>query len=1132
MNDNQTGQFGNQRTVTVAEARETETKTGKRLCLSKGEDDDVQVGGERYNPMMTIMCLPLKDSIMSNLKPLMTHMWWKRLIVMSFLIPRICDNEEQADQNAEEYEDERVKLANLIENLKLDHDENKKILKQLKKANASLTHELNECKSALEESNDIRDRCRSALHDQEIELEKYKKYENCQLEKEEVERKLKDTLGLLAQQIFQSDEALKTQAFENFQFKEKNTELVHQSSLEHTRYDLLRKEKEQLKKDFKIRQDKDIEKLIALEHHLEFLNDIVYKTYSPVPSSYTGRFHCGNGTAKNQATVLAGSIGLHWPIPSWQWNRQYRATCFGEFLNRRSCADFCIRDQASRFTCSKYLSSHEDLTTDLKSSFTIIVNQNEEGSSRMVFDTLTLSPESRKGLAHLDNFFLRTSLNNLLLIRVMLSKHDIAGNKDHPNACLCYMLYCLTIGKPFNLAHYIAKRMESVTKTDIMTLPYRMLLTRLFELVCISHPFAITDNHYLVDHMMIPLSEKQVFKITPKGKRPHPQTPTPTDSSESPSPTPHQEEENDLVKNYTLDPIPYIDQLPPIEGGESPEYKQTKGMFKCFGPFLSNLGKKKNFEDLGTKAAAAYSVCRKTGSFEPIEPKVPVLQRAFACFELTSLDDLPSSSSNPPPPSLSQGHSQGLSQTLPQQTPMDFEPSFPPINLSRSRMSAQPEPFLSREQVMQELSQYQDFDHHLEAAIQNVQNVQNSLLPPFTTTFPQIPPPFHYTTTSTTTIPPFRTSLPPSSTFFPLDQSLRRSSIPQPQEYTCPHCQLVPFIWEASSFHEWNWMELAPHDYISSLMSFISNLDSQFPPVTLAVPLWRSYADFCIRDQALRFTCSKYLSSHEDLTIDLKSSFTIIVNQNILVYCLAPSRGQAFWGIVPPCWDTIFRLIPYKGSGVGQGPNPSSSYNGRPSFVNPKYLKKAQSRKPCLYKVLYDKDDIANIFAPNCEETLNFEQESFLPTQASLSKSRHAFNVVQHNIIIFKTIIDLDWEKRMDNRWQQPITHEIIVLVKNLIIPLAIKTKSNANKFKRALKQEMFEDLECIHSLEKEVDELQSEKAEFSNEYDLLLKECVSKDIMYSILHSFESLDVKTEMQCLYLEKYQECEDLRIELSN
>ncbi|GJW57471.1 hypothetical protein Tco_0104202 [Tanacetum coccineum] len=66
--------------------------------------------------------------------------------------------------------------------------------------------------------------------------------------------------------------------------------------------------------------------------------------------------------------------------------------------------------------------------------------------------------------------------------------------------------------------------------------------------------------------------------------------------------------------------------------------------------------------------------------------------------------------------------------------------------------------------------------------------------------------------------------------------------------------------------------------------------------------------------------------------------------------------------------------------------------------------------------------------------------------------------------------------------------------------------------------------------LEKEVDELEYEKAEFSNEYDLLLQECVSKDIMCSILRSFESLDDKTELQCLYLEKCQECEFLKNEL--
>ncbi|GKD90827.1 hypothetical protein Tco_1366334 [Tanacetum coccineum] len=225
--------------------------------------------------------------------------------------------------------------------------------------------------------------------------------------------------------------------------------------------------------------------------------------------------------------------------------------------------------------------------------------------------------------------------------------------------------------------------------------------------------------------------------------------------------------------------------------------------------------------------------------------------------------------------------------------------------------------------------------------------------------------------------------------------------------------------------------------------------------------------------------------------------------------------------------------------------NLSSSYIGRPTFANPMYLKKAQSKKPCLYKVPYDKDDLVNIFAIDCVETLILEQESrsklnkdfvkaydysnqdfvkelyvaneickkmwrksfvkykpnivkninFLPTQASLNKSRHAFNIVQYNITNFKEIVDLDWEKRMNNRLQQPITQEIIMLVKKLLIPFAKKTKENAYAFESALKKEMFEDLEYVQSLKKEVDKLQSDKKEFSNEYDLLLQVGVSNGL-------------------------------------
>ncbi|GKB51403.1 hypothetical protein Tco_0902156, partial [Tanacetum coccineum] len=65
----------------------------------------------------------------------------------------------------------------------------------------------------------------------------------------------------------------------------------------------------------------------------------------------------------------------------------------------------------------------------------------------------------------------------------------------------------------------------------------------------------------------------------------------------------------------------------------------------------------------------------------------------------------------------------------------------------------------------------------------------------------------------------------------------------------------------------------------------------------------------------------------------------------------------------------------------------------------------------------------------------------------------------------------------------------------------------------------------------KEIDELESEKADFSNIYDLLLEECVSKDVICSYLHSLSDLNAHTELQCLYLHKVKECECLAIKLS-
>ncbi|GKF87090.1 hypothetical protein Tco_0257967, partial [Tanacetum coccineum] len=58
-------------------------------------------------------------------------------------------------------------------------------------------------------------------------------------------------------------------------------------------------------------------------------------------------------------------------------------------------------------------------------------------------------------------------------------------------------------------------------------------------------------------------------------------------------------------------------------------------------------------------------------------------------------------------------------------------------------------------------------------------------------------------------------------------------------------------------------------------------------------------------------------------------------------------------------------------------------------------------------------------------------------------------------------------------------------------------------------------DLKYTESLKDELDELESDKVEFSNMYDMLLQEeCVSNDIMCSYLQSSSDLDEITELQC------------------
>ncbi|GJV39254.1 hypothetical protein Tco_1417694 [Tanacetum coccineum] len=140
---------------------------------------------------------------------------------------------------------------------------------------------------------------------------------------------------------------------------------------------------------------------------------------------------------------------------------------------------------------------------------------------------------------------------------------------------------------------------------------------------------------------------------------------------------------------------------------------------------------------------------------------------------------------------------------------------------------------------------------------------------------------------------------------------------------------------------------------------------------------------------------------------------------------------------------------------------------------------------------------------------------------------------VFNNINHLKEIVNQAWVKHSNDllHLRNPTAQDMEILVKTCLMPLALKTQNDSFAFVHELKQEMHADLKYVESLEDELDELESDKAEFSNMYDMLLQECVSKDVMCSYLQSSSDLDEITELQCLYLHKVRECDCLAQKLS-
>ncbi|GJV49596.1 integrase, catalytic region, zinc finger, CCHC-type containing protein [Tanacetum coccineum] len=354
-NENQSRQFGNQRTMTVAGNRETVgsqvvQQTGIQCFNCKGYGHYAKecrkpkrVKDYAYHKEKMMMCkqaeqgVPLQAEQADWLEDtdeeideqeLEAH--YSFMAKIQEVLPEESSSTEQPleqvqnnDENnvfanerqhsakhAAECADERVALANLIANLTLDTEENKTILKQLKKANASLTQELEECKTNLDETSramgeatSCRDSCLIALQNKQNEFEKYKAFNDRTIDYEILQTKLNETLGLLALKDIEIKEGLKTKAYEISVLNQKHDELVKNSLLTKSQLEGYLKENTKVISDLKVKEEKDIDKMIEMDKQLKFLNEIVYTRnqsiqtihmLAPKCATYNGRLTFAN----------------------------------------------------------------------------------------------------------------------------------------------------------------------------------------------------------------------------------------------------------------------------------------------------------------------------------------------------------------------------------------------------------------------------------------------------------------------------------------------------------------------------------------------------------------------------------------------------------------------------------------------------------------------------------------------------------------------------------------------------------------------------------------------------------------------------------------------------------------------
>nr|GEV65412.1 hypothetical protein [Tanacetum cinerariifolium] len=365
-NDNQTGQFGNQRTVNVARARETVgiqvvQHTGIQ-CFNCKEFDHFakefrkpkRVKDFTYHKEKMLLCKKLRRVFNFKQRNLIDSGTDSEPLEQetgdSNVIPDssdMCDNDIQNDQNVVACDDEQTSRT-------------------------------------MGESNSIRDSCLVALQNKQTEFEKYKTLNDLTVDYDKLKHKLNETLGLLAQKDMDIKEGLKLKACEFLVVQEKHDELVKQSLLTKSHYEGLVKMKTKIVQLILFIVDSGCTKhmtrnLTLLCNFVEkYMGTVCFSNDQFAPILGYGDFVQGNITINrvyyveclNHNLFSVGQFcdaGLE--VAFW------KSTCFVRDLQGNDL----LTDDYSRYTWTLFLHS-KDETPDVLKYFLTMIQRNLQAS--------------------------------------------------------------------------------------------------------------------------------------------------------------------------------------------------------------------------------------------------------------------------------------------------------------------------------------------------------------------------------------------------------------------------------------------------------------------------------------------------------------------------------------------------------------------------------------------------------------------------------------------------------------------------------------------------------------------------------------------------------------------------------